>query len=66
MTVLMGYIEVVCAIVILISGGIYNPKGVNEIIAIGLAGLLITNVVFGVKYFKSVYKRMSIKRQRFV
>jgi hypothetical protein len=66
MTVLMGYIEIVCAVVILIKGGIYNPKGVNEIIFAGLAGLVITNIIFGLKYFTTFYRKMSLKRQRFI
>lgn len=29
MTVLMGYIEIICVVVILAQGGIFNPTGVN-------------------------------------
>lgn len=66
MTVLMGYIEIVCAVVILVQGGVYNPKGVNEIIVVGLVGLFVTNFIFGIKYYKSVYKRLMIKRTKFI
>lgn len=66
MTVLMGYIEIVCAVVILVQGGVYNPKGVNEIIVVGLVGLLVTNFIFGIKFFTSVYKRLMIKRTKFI
>jgi len=62
MTVLMGYIEVICAVVILIQGGMYNPKGVNELIVVGLVGLVVTNFIFGFKYYRSVYKKLMQKR----
>lgn len=66
MTVLLGYIEIVCVIVILVQGGVYNPRGVNEMIAVGIAGLVVTNVVFGVKYFRSVYPKLKARRQKFI
>ena len=66
MTVLMGYIEVVCVVVILIQGGIYNPKGVNEMIYVGLAGLVLTNIVFGIRYFVKVYIKLYQKRLKFI
>ena len=66
MTVMMGYIEVVCVVVILIQGGIYNPKGVNEMIYVGLAGLFVTNLVFGIRYFVKVYFKLSQKRLKFI
>lgn len=66
MTVLMGYIEIVCALVILIQGGVYNPKGVNEIIVVGLVGLVVTNFIFGFRYYRTVYRKLMLKRKKFI
>ena len=52
--------------VILIQGGVYNPKGVNEMIIVGLIGLVMTNLIFGFRYYRAVYKKLSIKRKKFV
>jgi len=35
-------------------------------IAVGLAGLLITNIIFGVNYFIKIHKKLSAKRQKFI
>jgi hypothetical protein len=53
-------------LVILVSGGKYNPSGVNELIYVGLAGLVVTNLVFGIKHYKEVYKKLSAKREKFI
>lgn len=66
MTVLMGYIEIVCALVILVQGGSYNPKGVNELIVVGLVGLVVTNLIFGWKYIRTVYKKLMLRRKTFI
>lgn len=55
-----------CVVVILVQGGVYNPKGVNEIIAVGLVGLVVTNFTFGVKYFVSVYRKLRNQREKFI
>lgn len=55
-----------CVVVILVQGGVYNPKGVNEIIAVGLVGLVVTNLTFGVKYFVSVYRKLRNQREKFI
>ena len=51
---------------ILIQGGVYNPKGVNEMIVVGLVGLVVTNFLFGFKYYRAVYKKLLIRRKKFV
>lgn len=55
-----------CVVVILVQGGVYNPKGVNEIIAVGLVGLVVTNFTFGVKYFVSVVRKLRNQREKFI
>ena len=32
----------------------------------GLAGLVITNLIFGIRYFTKVYFKLSAKRQKFI
>lgn len=44
--------------VILIQGGVYNPKGVNEMIIVGVIGLVVTNFIFGFRYYRTVYKNL--------
>ena len=62
MTVSMAYVEIICILVILGNGGKYNPTGVNEIILVGLAFMIVLNIIFGVRYFKTVYKKLILKR----
>ena len=62
----MSYIEIICVFLLLGLGSKYNPLGVNPLIIVGMIGLVACNIVFGVRYYRTVYIRLMIKRERFV
>jgi len=57
MSVALACTELISVFIILAQGSAINPAGVNETIIIGLVIYFVCNIIFGVGYYKIIFRK---------